>query len=183
MAFFHKNEITGAPQGLARGDAFLFETEEIRALGAEKRAADQGAQLFRRKRTRASEFSLGSPRETSNSVHSSPRVRRARPCRLPGRPGWPRSTPAECGHSRTHVLVEIVTCPIPLLPDLQRDVIEQEALTIEQLSASARTLVGSPSTGGSRISFLISRARRRFIRASFSARALSGMAAAWSICA
>jgi hypothetical protein len=81
------------------------------------------------------------------------------------------------------VLVEIVTCPIPLLRDLRRDVIEQEALTIEQLSASARTFVGSPSTGGSRISFLISRARRRFIRASFSARALSGMAAAWSVCA
>ena len=66
--FFHKNEITDAPQGLARGDAFLFETEEIRALGAEKRAADQGTQLFRRNRTKASEFSLGSPRETSNSV-------------------------------------------------------------------------------------------------------------------
>jgi hypothetical protein len=70
-----------------------------------------------------------------------------------------------------------------LLRDLRRDVIEQEALTIEQLSASARTFVGSPSTGGSRISFLISRARRRFIRASFSARALSGMAAAWNVCA
>ena len=105
---------------LARRDASLFETEEMRALGAEKRAADRGTQLFRRKRTKTSELSLGSPRETSNSVTPAQEsgAHDLADCRVG--PAGRDQLLQNADIAGRDVLVEIVTCPIPWLRDLQR---------------------------------------------------------------